>query len=80
MIFKIPDVLSLLFMQFYRRIERLNDIILIYLPKFKALRYRNGICKLCLLIGFYGSADQQDFYSLVAEQLNIGHFADKITS
>ena len=47
MFFKIPDVLSLLFMQFYRRIERLNDIILIYLPKFKALRHRNGICKLC---------------------------------
>ena len=43
MIFKIPDVLSLLFMQFYRRIERLNDIILIYLPKFKALRHRNVV-------------------------------------
>ena len=65
MIFKIPDALSLLFMQFYRRIERLNDIILIYLPKFKpcvtATAFASSACSSVSI----APLDQQDFNLLL---------------
>ncbi len=64
MIFKIPDALSLLFMQFYRRIERLNDI-LIYLPKFKPCVTATASASSACSSVSIAPLDQQDFNLLL---------------